>query len=220
MVLATAGGVAVGQIQWEPHTIAGGEFSAIDASCVFAIDLDGDGDTDILSASSDDNKIAWYENDGSENFLSHIISLQADGAKSVFAIDMDDDEDIDVLSASAGDNKIAWYENLGYAGVGDISLSVPLEFGLGRVYPSPFNTQTTIPFTLGRAGRVKLEIFDITGRNVGAFLQTPLHGRYSAGMHEVVWNAEGLSSGVYLVRLQQQRTGTLLHETRKAVLVK
>ena len=31
MVLATAGGVAVGQIQWEPHTIAGGEFSAIDA---------------------------------------------------------------------------------------------------------------------------------------------------------------------------------------------
>ena len=99
-------------------------------------------------------------------------------------------------------------------------MSVPLEFGLGRVYPSPFNTQTTIPFTLGRAGRVKLEIFDITGRNVGAFLQTPLHGRYSAGMHEVVWNAEGLSSGVYLVRLQQQRTGTLLHETRKAVLVK
>ena len=29
---------------------------------VFATDVDGDGDTDVLSASFDDNKIAWYEN--------------------------------------------------------------------------------------------------------------------------------------------------------------
>ncbi len=31
---------------------------------VFATDMDGDGDTDVLSASRDDNKIAWYENVG------------------------------------------------------------------------------------------------------------------------------------------------------------
>jgi hypothetical protein len=29
---------------------------------VYAIDIDGDGDNDVLSASSNDNKIAWYEN--------------------------------------------------------------------------------------------------------------------------------------------------------------
>ena len=29
---------------------------------VFAADLDGDGDTDVLSASNADHKIAWYEN--------------------------------------------------------------------------------------------------------------------------------------------------------------
>ena len=29
---------------------------------VFATDVDGDGDTDVLSASFNDNKIAWYEN--------------------------------------------------------------------------------------------------------------------------------------------------------------
>ena len=34
------------------------------AVSVFATDLDGDGDTDVLSASFDDNKIAWYESEG------------------------------------------------------------------------------------------------------------------------------------------------------------
>ena len=33
---------------------------------VYTADLDGDGDMDVLSASADDNTIAWYENDGSE----------------------------------------------------------------------------------------------------------------------------------------------------------
>ena len=32
------------------------------ARCVYAADLDADGDLDVLSASSDD-KIAWYENE-------------------------------------------------------------------------------------------------------------------------------------------------------------
>jgi hypothetical protein len=35
---------------------------------VSAADLDNDGDIDVLSASRWDDKIAWYENDGSGNF--------------------------------------------------------------------------------------------------------------------------------------------------------
>ena len=36
-------------------------------SCVFAADVDGDGDTDVLSAArTSDDTIAWYENDGSQ----------------------------------------------------------------------------------------------------------------------------------------------------------
>lgn len=85
---------------------------------VFAADLDGDGDIDVLSASQLDEKLAWYENtDGLGSFgPEQIISFQANGPSSVFAADIDGDLDLDVLSASNGDEKVAWYENLDGAG--------------------------------------------------------------------------------------------------------
>lgn len=89
--------------------------NAYGARSVFAADIDDDGDVDVLSASSYDNRIMWFENDGSPfpYFYSHIISTTAYTAKAVFAADMDNDNDMDVLSASAYDDKISWYENDG-----------------------------------------------------------------------------------------------------------
>ena len=80
---------------------------------VIAVDIDDDGDMDVLSASYQDDKIAWFENDGAGRFTAHTITTSADVASSVFAADVDGDGDVDVLSASAGDDKIAWYENDG-----------------------------------------------------------------------------------------------------------
>jgi len=80
---------------------------------VYATDLDGDGDADILSASREDGMIAWYENLGGGDFSAQrVISTMADYASSVYATDLDGDGDADVLSASAYEDKIAWYENL------------------------------------------------------------------------------------------------------------
>jgi len=82
---------------------------------VYISDLDDDGDMDVLSASSGDDKIAWYENDGYGLFgEQQVISTSAYGARSVFAYDLDGDQDMDVLSASYSahhDDKIAWYRN-------------------------------------------------------------------------------------------------------------
>lgn len=89
-----AGGAALGQIQFEPHTIAGGELNPGSSKSVFAIDIDRDGDTDALSAAY--YEISWYENDGGENLTTHDITFTVFGPTSVFAIDIDGDTDTDV----------------------------------------------------------------------------------------------------------------------------
>jgi uncharacterized protein (UPF0218 family) len=106
---------SLGQVQFTPHTIksdaAGGDNS------VYAVDVDGDGDNDVLSVESNSysNGIRWYENDGNENFTTHTITTNMLGANSVYAIDVDGDEDIDMLCAfvDAYEGGIVWYENDG-----------------------------------------------------------------------------------------------------------
>jgi flagellin-like protein len=90
-----------------------GEGFADAANCVYATDMDGDGDVDVLSASYANDKVAWYENDGSESFTAHEITTSANGVVSVYANDVDGDGDMDVQSASYIDNKVIWYENDG-----------------------------------------------------------------------------------------------------------
>jgi len=111
----------IGKIAWYANDGVG-EFgsqhaittAADGARCVYAADLDGDGDLDVLSASWEDDKIAWYANDGSGHFGSQqVIGREADGATSIYAADLDGDGDLDVLSASYWDGKIAWYANDG-----------------------------------------------------------------------------------------------------------
>ena len=106
-----AGASAVDELFSDEHIITR---DADWAFSVFAADLDGDGDTDVLSASVEDDTIAWYENRGKGAFYGQrVITRDADGAIAVFAADLDGDGDADALSASWEDDTIAWYENLG-----------------------------------------------------------------------------------------------------------
>jgi|GEM_PF-1211126 len=83
------------------------------ANNIFSIDLDGDGDIDLLCTASNDDEISWWENDGNGSFIKNVISSSFDGANSVHAIDVDGDGDIDVCGTASIDDAITWWENDG-----------------------------------------------------------------------------------------------------------
>ena len=78
--------------------------------------------------------------------------------------------------------------------------------------PNPFNSHTTIRFSLDAAGPVELAVYNLKGQQVAVLAQ----GLQSAGWHTVSWNGSGLATGVYLCRLQTANA-TL---TRKLVLIR
>lgn len=73
-----------------------------------------------------------------------------------------------------------------------------LEIRLSQNHPNPFNPATRISFRLPEAADVRLEIYDILGRRVAVLVSE----RRQAGRHTVDFDASGLSSGVYISRLQ------------------
>ena len=83
----------------------------------FMIDLDLDGDNDLVVASDprSGKDLIWYENDGSENFVGHVIDANIGGSsegEGVFVADLDNDGDLDVLASWLGGG-LYWYENDG-----------------------------------------------------------------------------------------------------------
>ncbi len=76
----------------------------------------------------------------------------------------------------------------------------PYQTQLGNNYPNPFNPTTTIPFSLEKASKVKLTVYDMLGRSI----QTLMNEYRSAGTHEVRFSAgmAGLSSGLYMYSLE------------------
>jgi hypothetical protein len=89
---------------------------------------------------------------------------------------------------------------------------LPTEFTLDQNYPNPFNPTTTIRFGLPESADVSLEVYTVLGQKV----MTLVNENRSAGWHTVSFNGGGLSSGVYVYRIQ---AGGMV-QTRKLLLMK
>ncbi len=88
----------------------------------------------------------------------------------------------------------------------------PGDFNLFQNYPNPFNPGTIIQYAISNRQFVQLKVFDLLGNEVATLVD-----EYKlAGSYEIEFYASGLSSGMYLYRLQ---TGNYV-ETKKMILLK
>ncbi len=76
--------------------------------------------------------------------------------------------------------------------------TLPLTSVLYQNYPNPFNPTTVIRYQMPAAGDVTLKVYDILGREVDVLVDE----KQEAGVHEVTFDAIGLSGGAYFCRLQ------------------
>jgi hypothetical protein len=86
------------------------------------------------------------------------------------------------------------------------------DFKLSGIYPNPFNSVSTIKFTLDKPQDVKLYVYDLLGRRIQTLIDEPRQ----AGSHTITFDASGLSSGVYFYRLKAGKE----FQTRRMVLLK
>jgi len=93
---------------------------------------------------------------------------------------------------------------------------LPLRFALLQNRPNPFGTATTIQFELPVAAKVKVEIFDVMGRQV----RTLTDAQLPAGYHKVDWNRRTdagtfVHAGVFTYRI----SAGSFRDTKKMVLL-
>ena len=99
----------------------------------------------------------------------------------------------------------------------DEGAALPAEFALHPNFPNPFNPATRIIYDLAEASDVRLEIYDLIGRNI----KTLVNQTQDAGRHFISWNGDDhtgnqVSAGVYLSRLH---AGNKIF-SRKMILMK
>jgi len=92
-------------------------------------------------------------------------------------------------------------------------------FSLAQNYPNPFNPLTMIRYSLPEKSNITLKIFNPLGKEIELLIDETKE----AGTYEIVWNAEGLPSGIYFYKLQAVPTGRQAGsfvEIKKMVLMK
>lgn len=93
-----------------------------------------------------------------------------------------------------------------------VDTNTPINHSLSELFPNPTNGMSRITFSLPQSADVRMSIWDISGRIAADIINE----RMAAGNHNLIVDANHLTSGIYFVRLE---TGTSV-AVRKFVLVK
>lgn len=102
-----------------------------------------------------------------------------------------------------------------FSKVVEVYVVAPREFSLEQNFPNPFNPSTMISFSLKTDADVSLKVFNLLGQEIA----TLVNRRLTAGIQQVRFNAESLTSGVYFYRIDAKGIdGTNFSSTKKMIL--
>ncbi len=101
---------------------------------IVAVDIDNDGDVDIVANGTNGITLSWFENlDGQGNFGTKMaISSTAIYPNGLACIDLDGDDDLDILIVSPASNSISWFENLN--GMGQFGAEIIIAADLSNAW--------------------------------------------------------------------------------------
>ena len=97
-------------------------------------------------------------------------------------------------------------------GVEETEPVIPTKYSLDQNFPNPFNPSTNIRYSIVKAARVSLKVYDILGREV----KTLVNEVQAPGKYSVTFNAQNLASGVYFYRINTENYTA----TKKLLLLK
>ena len=75
---------------------------------------------------------------------------------------------------------------------------IPSKINVGNAYPNPFNPIVGFNYELPMEADVDIRVFNVNGQEISILHQ----GIVKSGLHEVAWNADSFSSGMYFIKAE------------------
>ena len=101
------------------------------------------------------------------------------------------------LFVASGDYEITEVLAATSDGYINVSINNPNSFNLGAAYPNPFNPSTSFDLRLDNSSFISVVVYDIMGQVVSKIYE----GNMEPGLHTMLWNANGVSTGTYILRV-------------------
>lgn len=99
----------------------------------------------------------------------------------------------------------------------EVLVAGPKVYFIEQNFPNPFNPETMIRFNLATSSTVTLKVYN----NLGEEIKTLFSGKMNAGRNEISFDGTGLSSGIYIYRIEAiGDDGSIFTSAKKMNLIK